>query len=380
MKSVLYIYVLLILLSSCIDKEQVEVCTIDLELSFEKGIDSSIADGEYIEITNAQNSRVFKAEVKDSKARISLEKGIYNVSFSLVKENIPYNGYLNKIDLFNPSTEPYILLVMDGLISPLVIKELYYSGSETPAGRPYLSDQFIEIYNNSDIEQSIAGLCIASVSTVLKGNLEASYPVNQMLWRIPDNAKRTILLPGESVVIAQDAINHADPLLSNSTVNLENADFETYCTKGDLDNPEVDNMQLIWPASANFSDWIITPRGVSYILFSLPDDYKAFIEDERNYKSLPGKTKIYIWIPKDFVLDGVECIYDENKYVKNLHKDIDESYTFVSKIFKGYSLRRKVIDVVNGRALYMDTNNSKVDFLRDQLPSPAVNPIIIDEE
>lgn len=380
MRLILKILLLLFILSSCIEREENTVQNLVIKLSFEDNVDASFAEGKLIEVTNIQTGRLYKHEIHEAKASFILESGLYTSSFSLLYNNKVYSTFIDNINLSRGKDAFFEQKLIGKGISPLIIKEIYYSSSKPPLGKFYTSDQFVEIYNNSNESQSLQGLCISTVATVSIPDLEAALPVNQMMWRFPDNAKKTILLPGESVVIAQDAINHSNPLISNSPVNLEAADYETYCTKGDIDNVDVENMLQIWTDSPNSSDWIVNPLGAPYMLFSLPKDYMAFINNDENYRVVQasGKTKKYMWIPKSFVLDAVECIGNESKYNKCLHSDIDASYTFVSKMYESLSLRRKVMDIDNGRVIYMDTNDSAKDFLRDQIPSPGVNPYIIE--
>ena len=60
------------------------------------------------------------------------------------------------------------------------------------------------------------------------GNLLPYLPISRMIWSIPAKVGGNLLSPGESRVIAQTAINHSDPNLSCSSVNLNNADYETW--------------------------------------------------------------------------------------------------------------------------------------------------------
>jgi hypothetical protein len=96
-----------------------------------------------------------------------------------------------------------------------VFKEIFYTGSKTEAGGNYYSDQFHEIYNNSDAVIYLDGLCIG-LSTPLGST--ATVWVNQdgsIMDRIPitfhalmfGTGQQYLLQPRTSIVLAMDAID-----------------------------------------------------------------------------------------------------------------------------------------------------------------------------
>lgn len=367
-----------ILFASCIKREDNVGIDFIVHIAFEDNIDVSLAKVDTVVLINVQNNRIFKAAVQDSKAEFKVEAGVYVASLSLFMDNKIYSAHSENIDISKIQKVPFELVLKEGIISPLIIKEIYYSGCRPPVGKFYYADQFIEIYNNSNKPQSLKGLCL---STVMIVNEDPYIAPHQMIWRFPDNHSKILLASGQSIVIAQDAINHSNPLKSNSPVNLEKADYETFINNGkDFDNVDVDNMNLIWPLKSRIPDWIINPYGAGCILFRLPDDYKAFLNDDANMRTINGRSKKYLCISKEFVLDGVECFKDEKRYTKRLYMDIDASCVFVSEMYKGLGIRRKVLDIDKGRVIYMDTNDSYNDFILDQVPTPFVNPSVIEKD
>ncbi len=378
MKHLLIITICSILLSSCIKRTDNVGFDFTVRVSFEDNLNVSLKDIDSVVLVNVLNNRLLKAAIVHSEAVFKVEAGIYVASLSISVGKKIYSVYSENIDISKVQEHPFNLVLKEGVVSPLVIKEVYYSGCKPPVGRYYYADQFIEIYNNSNKYQSLKGLCL---STVVVPNNDPYLALHQMIWRFPDAGSKLQLAPGESVVIAQDAINHSNPLKSNSKVNLRTASYETFMDNGkDLDNANVENMSLIWPMKSKIPDWIVSPFGAACILFRLPENYNDFLSDDENMRILQGRSKKYLCIPEEFVLDGVECVKDDKRYLKKLHTNIDASYVFVSKAYMGYSVRRKVLNIDKGRVIYMDTNDSYNDFMTDQVPSPFFNPSIIEKD
>ncbi len=113
---------------------------------------------------------------------------------------------------------------------PLVFKEIYYTGSRTPGNGTYFSDQFYEIYNNSDEVIYADSLCIANTGgasgQTATGRTWGFRPDQQFVylqnvWMIPGNGHQHPIQPGESIVIAQDGIDHQNDPLGKSFITCE---------------------------------------------------------------------------------------------------------------------------------------------------------------
>ncbi|NLN24180.1 MAG: carboxypeptidase regulatory-like domain-containing protein, partial [Bacteroidetes bacterium] len=63
-------------------------------------------------------------------------------------QEIFLNGNARDV-LFYQTTSPLTIKLQGGQVGGLVFKQIYYTGSRTPLGGSYFSDQFFEIYNNS---------------------------------------------------------------------------------------------------------------------------------------------------------------------------------------------------------------------------------------
>lgn len=286
------------------------------------------------------------------------------------------------------------------LAGGLIFKEIYYSGSETLEGKAYFSDQFVEIYNNSDEVLYLDGIAISCIAPEasgknpskwvdVAGNLLPRLAVSGYACYFPGSGKDYPIQPRTSIVIAQDAIDHqSDPLGNpNSPVNLGpgKANWELYVghiNQGkDADVADVPNLEVLYATQTTRHDALYSVFGPAMILFRLPQgvDPKEFAKDSKNIATEPGDTKgktKYLMIPKEYVIDAVEGIRpEEEKRNKRLHIELDAGYVFCEKAYNSKSIRRKVKQIVDGKVIYQDSNNSSKDFLGDQTPAPGVHPL-----
>ena len=119
--------------------------------------------------------------------------------------------------------------------SALIFKEIYYCGA--PGDNYYFRDQFYEIYNQSDATVYADGLCIAETfyanwdfSLFYEWDIAnpSDYVFAQKIWQVKGSGTDYPIAPGESIVIAQWAVDHrrADLSAGNSAVDLSGAEFE----------------------------------------------------------------------------------------------------------------------------------------------------------
>jgi hypothetical protein len=145
----------------------------------------------------------------------------------------------------NSSTSSARLDVPAARRKGLIISEWAFNGYE------YHFSGFIELFNNSDTTVYLDGIIVgegwnASLNAGVTP-CSATAPFRddaQGIWtrlfqRFPGNGQTHPLGPGESVVIATDAIDHR-PLFPR-TLDLSRADFE-FSGPADADNPIVPNM------------------------------------------------------------------------------------------------------------------------------------------
>jgi hypothetical protein len=266
-------------------------------------------------------------------------------------------------------------------VGGLVIKEVYYTGSRTPSGGNYFSDQFVEIYNNSADTIFTDGLCIADVygvsGLINPGQRPTEFKDDQnnvyvsSVWRIPGTGRQHPLAPGRSIIIAQDGANHrGDTTLNRSSpVDLSTADWETFNQRDDnrdIDFPNVPNLERLY-FTGGF-DWLLAVFGPGVVIFRT-DNFAAL---ERT--PIPGAAPTIqprIKIPRALVIDAVEALRDVSSGdFKRIPSVLDAGFTFASGTYTSESVRRKVQSVVNGRAVLQDGNNSGQDFQLLPRPTP----------
>ncbi|BFN38311.1 DUF4876 domain-containing protein [Fidelibacter multiformis] len=241
----------------------------------------------------------------------------------------------------------------------LVISEIYYSGSKPDPIPNYFHDQFLEIYNNSETTQYLDSLIICDTDY---GFAEDSYLHAIHAYMFPGTGTDYPLEPGEAVVIAQDAINHAQ--YNKSSIDLTDADFEYYVKdQGDVNNTDaVDMIQIHHKYGIDF---LYSVFNDAILLVKVKDPYKHGYD---NFERL--------LIPVTSVIDGVD--YRENTSLmdkKRLSAAIDAGLAGGMPAYTTQSVSRIVDTVaVDGRVILKDSNNSSFDFITSQELTPGEVP------
>ncbi len=382
------------------DVAQDYTLTVGVQLPDDVSI-SSITSAKVV-VTNQQTGAQYTSENIASSQVFSLPGAIYDVTASYYANDggtvVSYNGAKTGISVF--SDESVVVDLEAGVSGGLILKEVYY-GMVKPNGKtPYMRDQFWEIYNNSG-ETLYLDNCVLGILEGSQGILPSAWMENGELMKEYGLTYYTVafvgsgsgtdypLAPGKSVVVASQAQNHTaetqesyDPSVDGamlSPVDLSNADYEVclseYKPTTAIDNPDVPNMSIIY-ATGTQNYWMLPYTGNAIILAKLPVDPFAFAQDESNLKERPDQTSDtkYLVIPQEYVLDGINIVnYDESKRVIRLRPEVDAGSIWLSGMYTGKSIRRKVDHVeADGRVVYVDTNNSSNDFLSDQVPTPGV--------
>lgn len=257
-------------------------------------------------------------------------------------------------------------------VGGLVFKQIYYTGSRTPANGTYLTDQFYEIYNNSTeviyadslyLGESGGNPGLSASSTPFGFNKAAGNVYLTNVWMVPGTGKSHPIKPGESMVIASTGMNHkSDPAGNANSVDLGKgiADFECYVasTGKDVDNPEVPNMELVLYTTVT-NNWITSVFGPSMVIFKTPsfNTLKQLTE--------PGSTnaRLFVEVPGGNVIDAVESLANANAVnFKRFPTALDAGFMYCSGSYVREAIVRKVQSTVNGRRVLQDTNNSSNDF------------------
>jgi len=360
---------------------------------------------------------------------LKLSPGVYDITASITIPAAQYTSLTNEIVdkevVFNGSVKNQVISLKDdqslqldlvsGSIGPWVIKQIYYAGSNSTNGALF-RDQFIEFYNNTDSLLYADSLYFAeaigiqnytsktvyrlenqqydwSKSQDMPGNIDANngFVYARTLLMIPGTGKQYPVKAGESIILAQTAINHKSPFTGTDgktisvrdpslTVDLSGADFEAYYAPflprplaSDIDNPNVPNVEVI---AYNGTDLIFdNPGRIGYVIFR-----NKGTTDVKNLKQYaapsitpPSSTaEKYYQIPVSYIIDAVETqpYSAASRVPKKLGASLDAGYTFVpAGAYSSQSVIRKTEATVNGRKVLKDTNNSLEDF--DFLPLAA---------
>jgi hypothetical protein len=388
----------IIMLNACEKDDEAAKYEVTVTVKYPEGYSKTFAEGIAVKIQNTVTAKI-SSDTTDANGLLNfnLESGVYSITAVGENAEFAFNATINDTTIAS-KTDITINLKATSLTGGLVFKEIYYTGSKTAANGSYYSDQFYEIYNNSDSVIYLDGLSIGSlhpVSSSVKsvwldesGNL-SKLPFQQHVWYIPGTGTEHPLQPRTSIIIAQDGINHQTDPAGNSLspVNLGNADWESYCGDinggKDADAAGVPNLSLLYTTSTSGYDWLSSVFGPAIVIFKFPKgiDPIAYVNDAANFSTAPGSTSTtkYLLIPKEYVIDAVEAVQtEENKRYKRLPNDLDAGYVYCSGTYVSKSIRRKVKQIIDGKVIYKDTNNSSEDFLGDQTPTPRVNPTSVD--
>lgn len=265
-----------------------------------------------------------------------------------------------------------------------VIAEIFAGGSyNTETNKQYNGDQYVRIYNNSSKTLYADGLVLleskfpTTQKFDYKPNIMDEAMAVQVVARIPGNGTEHPVLPGKSIILCDNAINHTEALASSA--DLTGADFEWYTggtsSNPDVDNPDVPNLDMIFNYTKTV--WLLSKQGNrGYAIGRIPegissDDYVANYAYNPTYIAVNGKemtvTNSYKF-PNEWIIDAVN-LSPKNGYIWNVTSAaLDMGYTYIGENTTavenaGKAVVRKVsYTTEDGREALQDTNNSNVDF------------------
>jgi hypothetical protein len=335
--------------------------------------------------------------------------------FAPATATVTFNGSQQKV-VVNANIAETKVELKAARIGDLVIKQIYYAGSHATQGAVF-RDQFIEIYNNSNEVIYADGLYIGQLHgkinatqssfTLANGQYDWSKSIGMKsladantknvyadyVMRIPGSGTKYPIKPGESIVIAQTAINHKSPLVDNTgiplsvkspdlTVDLSASDFEVYLgdyllSKGkdvfryDIQNPAITDIEIAYWGRAGYEsgnqDFLMdNPGRDSFVIFRA-DDFSTFLDySDPSITVIDSKTKFFVQIPTKDIIDGVDLQHfsPSSQRPKMLPSEIDASFVNCDASFNSQSVIRKTKSSVNGRMILEDTNNSANDFVK----------------
>ena len=266
----------------------------------------------------------------------------------------------------------------------IIFRQIYYAGSKTLDGANYSKDQFLELYNNTDQVYYLDSLCVGTLapanSTVSNNPWMGldTLGLFQMTWMIPGKGTDYPLAPGESVVLAFNAVDHT--ARATSGLELSRAHFGFY--DEELPNhekhPDVPALKRIFAGQGTaYTMSVHSPAPVIFRPVMGVARWLADVERWQNYQ--PGSTSglKYMHIHRSWILDGVECVQNPANALKRQPASVDAGFTWLRQgQNKGNAVVRKVKEVLpSGRIIYSDTNNSTGDFLYDVPAAPILTPL-----
>lgn len=373
---------------ACSDDEeqapQRHLLTVNLTLPAEVGADD-VEDLRVI-VTDSRGTNDTVSVTGGQSVAVELLQGQYSLTASgkIKDENFSYVSGTGSVALYADATTTIALSKI--IQSPLVFKAIYSTGGI--AG--YVVDQYYEIVNNSDEVQYLDGLIMSAptghqtqANAWQAAGITDLYESGQgVVVAFPGSGTDYPLQPGESVVVANDAVNHNEMAPEgNNCPDLSGADWEVYISNvnGEIDYPGADNLDIIFQNNAYMKAFGLGFFGRGYILARCPEGMTPaqFAADPANLQTTPGTTSStqYLMIPSEYVLDAVDIREPESEtyYPTFLAKD-DANAIVGSEAWSGRCVRRKVSRIENGRAYYQDTNNSSNDFLNNQPLTPGQTP------
>lgn len=380
--------------ASCDDDETIPMSEFTITITLPAVMENDVSpEGLAITLTNTINGSETTDVLNASNIyTVMLEEGIYNILISGEKsyisqigddqfeQTVTLTGLTENISIAGTSFNTTINLFIASASQGWVFKELYVTGSQTPEGKSYYKDKYFEIYNNTSEVLYADGISIGesdhTTSSELNiwANIIDDYFVTQVIYTIPGNGTDYPVQPGESLILADVGIDHTTD--NANSINLSGADFEWYDEhKLDVDVPEVPN--LIKNFSSSASIWTPHNRGFkSYVIFRPEGSMADFMETNLIEKqNANGSTSIRYKVSNSSILDAVEMGTPSDFLSKALSPALDLSYINCGDgddARYGKVVRRKVQTVEDNRIIYMDTNNSAVDFLSTVDPKPGI--------
>ena len=179
---------------ACKPDEPIQFSNVTINVEFPNDYIDSKNDV-VIQWENIANKTSGEVKTNNSgKATVKIEHGNYNFFASKKSEAIYYQGKIDNYAINSETIEVTIKLSASKASSTWVIKEVYFTGSKTPADKNYFKDQYIEIYNNSDETLYADGLifCKTYDNTALESNGDNTKKkeiVPSFIFQVPGSGK-----------------------------------------------------------------------------------------------------------------------------------------------------------------------------------------------
>ncbi|MDR3026134.1 DUF4876 domain-containing protein [Chryseobacterium sp.] len=334
-----------------------------------------------------------KTSQKASSTSIEVPYGSYKITVNgqviTTQQETTDAAGTGKADIISLATNVNIPLYFKAFHNDFIIEEVFFTGIKTTDGKNYNSGRYFKITNNSDKILYADGLIIGQSEFLTTDDKNPTpYDVNQYfavkgVMVLPGNGTQYPVQSGDFIVIADNAIDHKQN--TSNAYDLHNADFEFPSTNpslGQVDNPSVPNVRVIY-TQMNYNMFFLHNRGFeSYVIARFPagENETTFLQNHKydySYTNSAGgvTAKSVYSIPNSWIIDA-ENNSIPTKFIHTLTSaSIDAGWTSAGTTDNdatryGKSVRRKITGKMSeNKNLYMDTNNSTNDFVKDSEPS-----------
>jgi hypothetical protein len=245
---------------------------------------------------------------------------------------------------------------------------------------------FLELYNNADTTVYLDGILIARGFELAYDypNFPCALYVSttndpdgiwtRLIQEFPGTGRDYPVAPGQTIVIATDAIDHRP--LHWSGIDLRFADFE-FIGQPDVDNPAVPNM--VDEGVINLDHGLRWEPLADVVVAALPADIATLPHD----RPTPESATDWIRLPRALMLDvlWIRSNYAGSPYIecpRLVHPNFDREGAAMrgtnEVVEVDFSVsRRPLPELVNGRKMLQHTRTGNADFIRT-LRNPGTVP------
>ncbi len=371
---------------------EADLLTLEIVSIYPAGYESSVQSGVEVKAEEITNGNYYIARTDDTgRATFRIPRGVYRISIADWREDAIFNGALEEIRLTEGNAaQRYELPLIQSTPGTIVFKEIYCGGCPmTPATGNLQTDQYVILHNNANTTQYLDGLCFGIVApsvaagtnnwvTTVDGQLrfQEFAPVFECVWQFRGAGTDFPLAPGEDAVVAiRGAVDFTQdfPL----SVNLNKPDYFATFSRLHFENEKLnltpgDRIQeshilQVLKKTGTSKAYSIAINSPAVILFR-PEaefDFEAYVaDDSRCVATDPGGNAKCFKVPWAWILDGVEVFYGTRNQ-KRLKTEVDAGAFTFSVTYQGRTIHRQLNEAAtaaNGYPIYVDTNNSSVDF------------------
>jgi hypothetical protein len=391
-KSGILSVLLVFLLAACDSDEGIKY--ISVKINAVSKVDGVSANGLKVILENFDEGVKIEKTLTGETTIDSIIPGIYNITISGQTEDQfgkAYNlsGALSKYSL-TLNDEILNIDVTGTAFSPLLFKEIFYAGTKyttsTGGTANYFRNQFYEIYNNSQLTVYLDGIYFANLTPTTATKTLPVWPTEdgskyayaERIWKFPGTGTQYPLLPGESVIVSQFAVNHKLPIYCpESPVDCSGSEFEFNMNNANFPDQPADDMIHVYyngkSEKGTIPQYLTTVFGGAYVIFKVPEGvaYDPVGNTTLQTKNLATtSTTLYAKIPVEYLLDVVEAVDNEAAIQnKRVPATLDAGATYVGATYNSLSVTRKTIGAnADGTPIIQDTNNSTNDFIHGAVP------------